>query len=98
MVKKIGIAWFDGDERTASFSILLSEDGDSFQSSLIEQNSSGKTDSFEHYELSSEIARYVRIEGYGNSVSAENAILEATVFGCTLDTKTPVSEVSNVRS
>ena len=96
LVKDVGIAWFDGDERIASFSVLLSEDGDTFRSSLVDQNSSGETDSFEYYEVSSEIARYVRIEGYGNSVSAENAILEATVFGCTLDTETPVSEVSNV--
>ena len=40
----------------------------------------------------------MRIEGYGNSASAENAILEATVFGCTLDTETPVNEASNVSS
>jgi hypothetical protein len=96
LVKKIGIAWFEGDQRIASFSVLLSESGDSFESSLADQSSSGKTDSFEHFELTSEIARYVRIEGYGNSVSTENAILEATVFGCTLDTETPVSEFSNV--
>ena len=96
LVKKIGIAWFEGDQRIASFSVLLSENGDAFQSSLADQTSSGKTDSFEHYELSSEIARYVRIEGYGNSVSSQNAILEATVFGCTLDTETPVTEASNV--
>ena len=96
LVKKIGIAWFEGDQRIASFSVLLSENGDAFQSSLADQTSSGKTDSFEHYELSSEIARYVRIEGYGNSVSSQNAILEATVFGCTLDTEAPVTEASNV--
>ena len=96
LVKKIGIAWFEGDQRIASFSVLLSENGDAFQPSLADQTSSGKTDSFEHYELSSEIARYVRIEGYGNSVSSQNAILEATVFGCTLDTETPVTEASNV--
>ena len=96
LVKKIGIAWFEGDQRIASFSVLLSENGDAFQSSLADQTSSGKTDSFEHYELSSEIARYVRIEGYGNSVSSQNAILEATVFGCTLDTDTPETEASNV--
>ena len=96
LVKKIGIAWFEGDQRIASFSVLLSENGDSFESSLVDQSSSGMTDSFEHFELSSEIARYVRIESYGNSVSAENAILEATVFGCTLDTAIPVKEASNV--
>ena len=96
LVKKIGIAWFEGDQRIASFSVLLSENGDAFRPSLADQTSSGKTDSFEHYELSSEIARYVRIEGYGNSVSSQNAILEATVFGCTLDTETPVTEASNV--
>ena len=46
LVKEIGIAWFDGDVRTARFSVLLSEDGDSFQSSITDQNSSGRTDSF----------------------------------------------------
>ena len=98
LVKTVGIAWFEGDQRIASFSVLLSENGDTFESSLADQSSSGKTDSFEHYEVPSEIARYVRIEGYGNSVSIENAILEATVFGCTLDTETPITEASNVSS
>ena len=96
LIKGIGIAWFEGDQRTASFSVMYSEDGNRFQSALSDQNSSGTTDSFEHYQISPEIMQYVRIEGYGNSVSAQNAILEATVFGCTLDTENPTPQSANV--
>ena len=95
-VKELGVAWFDGDQRSARFSVLLSENGTDFDTALLDQTSSGETDSFERYSLPSTIARYIQIEAYGNSLTTENAILEATAFGCTLDTANAVREVSNV--
>ena len=96
LVREVGIAWYQGDQRVASFSILASEDGASFQPLLDNQQSSGGTQGFERYDTPDTPARYVRIESRGNSVNADNAIVEGTAFGCTLDTATAVFEPGNV--
>ena len=96
LVREVGIAWFDGDQRVASFSIFTSEDGVNFESLLVDQQSSGETQSFERYDTPDTPAQYVRIESHGNSLNADNAIIEGTAFGCTLDTATAVFESGNV--
>ena len=96
LVREVGIAWFEGDQRVASFSILASEDGVSYAPMLTNQTSSGETRSFERYDTPDTPAQYVRIESHGNSLNADNAIIEGTAFGCTLDTATAVLEPGNV--
>jgi poly(beta-D-mannuronate) lyase len=96
LVREIGIAWFEGDQRIASFNVLASEDGVDFEPLLDNQQSSGETQSFERYDTPDTPARYVRIENHGNSLNADNAIIEATAFGCTLDRQTAVIEPGNV--
>ena len=96
LVREVGIAWFEGDQRVASFSILASEDGVSFAPLLNNQQSSGETRSFERYDTPDTPAQYVRIESHGNSLNSDNAIIEGTAFGCTLDTATAVLEPGNV--
>ncbi len=96
LVREVGIAWFEGDQREASFSLLSSEDGVAFDSLLDNQQSSGATQGFERYDTPDTAARYLRIENYGNSLNTDNAILEATAFGCTLDTPTAAFENGNV--
>ena len=96
LVREVGIAWFEGDQRVASFSILASEGGVTFEPLLANQLSSGETQSFERYDTPDTPARYVRIESHGNSLNADNAIIEGTAFGCTLDTATAVFEPGNV--
>jgi len=96
LVREVGIAWFEGDQRVASFSILASEDGVSFAPLLNNQQSSGETQSFERYDTPDTPAQYVRIESHGNSLNSDNAIIEGTAFGCTLDTATAVLEPGNV--
>jgi len=96
LVREVGIAWFEGDQRIASFSILASEDGVSFVPMLNDQQSSGETQSFERYDTPDTPAQYVRIESHGNSLNADNAIIEGTAFGCTLDAATTVLEPGNV--
>ncbi|MEO1575312.1 MAG: polysaccharide lyase family 7 protein, partial [Pseudomonadota bacterium] len=96
LVREVGIAWFEGDQRVATFSVLASEDGVNFETLLSDQQSSGATQSFERYETPATPARYIRIDNFGNSVSTDNAIVEGTAFGCTLDTPTPVFEPGNV--
>jgi len=96
LVREVGIAWFEGDQRVASFSIHYSEDGVNFESLLANQQSSGKTQSFERYDTPDTPAKYIRIESHGNSLNATNAIIEGTAFGCTLDTVSAVFENGNV--
>ena len=96
LVREVGLAWFEGDQRVAFFSILASDDGTNFESLLTDQQSSGTTDGFERYDTPDTPARYIRIENFGNSINSENAIIEGTAFGCTLDTPTAVFEEGNV--
>jgi len=96
LVREVGVAWYEGDQRAASFSVLASEDGVTFDPLLTNQQSSGATQSFERYDTPDTPARYVRIEAHGNSVTADNAIIEGTAFGCTLDTPSAVFEPGNV--
>jgi poly(beta-D-mannuronate) lyase len=81
LVREVGIAWFEGDQRVASFSVHASEDGVSFEPLLADQQSSGKTQSFERYDTPDTPARYIRIESHGNSLNADNAIIEGTEPG-----------------
>ena len=96
LVREVGIAWFAGDQRVASFSVFSSEDGVNFESLLANQQSSGETEGLERYDTSATPAQYIRVENYGNSLNSDNAIIEGTAFGCTLDTPTAVFENGNV--
>lgn len=95
-VREVGIAWFEGDQRVASFDVFASVDNVTYASLLSDQQSSGETQSFERYDTPDTPAQYLRIEGHGNSLNADNAIIEGTAFGCTLDTATAVFEDGNV--
>ena len=96
LVREVGIAWFAGDQRVASFSVFTSVDGVNFESLVANQQSSGETQSFERYDVPDTPAQHIRIEHHGNSVNLDNAIIEGTAFGCTLDTATAVFETGNV--
>ncbi|MEL6871014.1 MAG: discoidin domain-containing protein, partial [Pseudomonadota bacterium] len=96
LVREVGIAWFAGDQRAASFNLAYSVDGVNFESLLDNQTASSATQSFERYDTPDTPARYIRVENFGNSQNTENAIIEATAFGCTLDTPTAVFQDSNV--
>ncbi|MEL7186133.1 MAG: discoidin domain-containing protein, partial [Pseudomonadota bacterium] len=95
LVREVGIAWFEGDQRVASFSVHTSEDGTNFEPLLTNQQSSGTTRSFERYDTPDTPAQYIRIEAFGNSLNTDNSIVEGTAFGCTLDTPTAVFENGN---
>ncbi|MEM1175054.1 MAG: polysaccharide lyase family 7 protein [Pseudomonadota bacterium] len=96
LVREVGIAWHNGEQRRASFNIQTSEDGVNFQTVLADQQSSGTTQQFERYNTPDTPARYIRIENFGNSLNSDNAIVEGTAFGCTLDSPTAVFETANV--
>ena len=95
LVREVGIAWFAGDTRVARFSVQASEDGINFETLLADGQSSGATRSFERYPTPATPARYLRIDNFGNSLTSDNAIVEGTAFGCTLDTPTATFEPGN---
>ncbi len=96
LVREVGVAWFEGDQRVASFGVFASVDGVDFEPLLTDQQSSGETQSFERYDAPDTPAQFIRIENYGNSLNSDNGIIEATAFGCTLDTPTAIFEDANV--
>ena len=65
----VRIAWHKGDERSATFDIQTSNDGNYWQP-VYSGESSGTQLTLETYSFSDEItARYMRIVGYGNSIN-----------------------------
>ncbi|WP_181592979.1 S-layer homology domain-containing protein [Paenibacillus sp. YN15] len=79
----VSIAFISGDVRRAYFSIEASPDGINWTSVYPEGISSGTTTQPELVHFPSVQARYVRINGYGNSASRWNSIGEVGIFRTT---------------
>lgn len=71
---QVGIAFYKGDQRQASFEVLSSLDGSAWNVEL-NASSSGATLEVEPYALSAN-ARYIRIVGYGNTSNSWTSITE----------------------
>ncbi|MEF3306437.1 CBM96 family carbohydrate-binding protein [Paenibacillus sp. GYB003] len=78
-VRSVSLAWYRGQERTASFDIELSNDGSSW-TNVFSGSSSGLSDELENYDIGERSARYVKIVGHGNSQSMFNSITETRVY------------------
>lgn len=79
----IDIAFYLGDQRTASFSLETSSDRTHW-TQIFSGNSSGSTLQQETYKLPAGTnARYLRIVGHGNSSGGWNSITEVDVLECT---------------
>lgn len=78
-VRLVKIAFHNGGSRTTSFDIEVSKDGTTFNNVIEKRNSSGTTDGLENYLFTAE-ARYVRINGYGNSSSTWTSISEVEIY------------------
>lgn len=78
LVKSVGLAFYNGDQRKAYFSISLSNDGTNF-SEVYNGESSGTTSGVQTYNFTDQEARYVKIIGKGNSVNSWNSITEVTI-------------------
>jgi hypothetical protein len=79
-VDRIGIAWYRGDTRKASFAILVSTDGKTWQQ-VYRGAGSGNSTGLETYTFPATQARYVRIVGYGNTENDWNSITEVKMYG-----------------
>ncbi|RED96601.1 polysaccharide lyase family 7 protein [Marinoscillum furvescens] len=79
-VSSLKVAWYKGDQRSASFKIRLGNTTSSL-SDVYVGNSSGSTLNLETYDFTTTNARYVRITGFGNSQNTWNSITEVEIYG-----------------
>jgi hypothetical protein len=78
----VDVAWYKGDTRRSTFSILYSQDDDgATYTQAFSGQTSGNTSSFERYALAGIDARYVRITVNGNTDNDWAAIAEIKVYG-----------------
>ncbi|OUD08420.1 hypothetical protein BVC71_12990 [Marivivens niveibacter] len=96
-VSALDVAWYKGDSRKSTFSIEMSEDGQSYTAVRPFGETSGQTLEFERYDLSPMVAQYVRILGDGNESNAWNSIVEINVVGCGESVEAPITPVLTPR-
>lgn len=78
-LRSVSIAWYKGNERKETFDIVTSNDGKAWETRF-SGKSSGANWNLENYSIGDVSARYVRIIGYGNSVSLWNSITEVRIY------------------
>ncbi len=79
-VDYINIAFFKGDQRSASFSYWQSDTGNSW-SWKGSKNSSGTTEDHEEFDLNNITARYFRLKFQGNTLNDWNSVYDLQIFG-----------------
>ena len=84
-LKGVGIAWYKGNERKASFSIEASLDGERFATIVPVALSGGSSLDFEPHEFDPISARFVRIAAEGNESNEWNSIVEVSAMGCAVE-------------
>jgi unsaturated chondroitin disaccharide hydrolase len=78
-VAKVGVAFYQGDQRTARFDIQASQDGSNWRT-VFSGLSSGMTRHIESYDFTDRTARFLRVVGHGNSRSSWTSITEVRIF------------------
>ncbi|MGX5819288.1 discoidin domain-containing protein [Chitinophaga lutea] len=79
-VTGVDIAFYNGDTRTSTFDILLSQNGTTWTTAASGLVSSGTTVNAETFNITPATAKYVRIVGHGNSVNAWNSYTEVDIL------------------
>ena len=79
-VSAVSIAFWKGDTRRSMFSVDLSENGKDW-TRVYDGASSGQAEDAEVFIFDATPARYIRVNGTGNSESAWNSILEFRCYG-----------------
>ncbi|NLS13435.1 hypothetical protein HGP28_11075 [Vibrio sp. SM6] len=89
-VTDVAIAWGKGDDRTHRFEVRTSVDGSSW-AKVFAGTSSGKSETYENYDMEDVKARYVRIKVFENSDGDEYTnIKEVRLYGSDSGTTPPV--------
>mgnify|MGYP003388335601 CR=1 FL=1 len=81
-IKNIVILWYNSDTRASYFDVETSSDETSWDAVLLNGESTIQAKTFELYELTPSNARYLRINGTGNSDNGWNSIIEVVTNHC----------------
>lgn len=81
-LKGLSVAWYKGNERATKFNVEVSVDGVTYQPVLGDRVSGGTSVELEDYSFDPAQARYVRINGNGNTSNDWNSITEVVATGC----------------
>jgi hypothetical protein len=82
-IDSVQIAFFLGDVRATTFQIETSVNGNEWDVALLE-TSAGTAESYESFAFETRLAKYVRLVGFGNTMSAWTSILEMSIPGVTV--------------
>ena len=97
-VKSLGIAWYKGDQRKASYAIEASSDGDTFQNLRPLGMSAGASLDFEINRFDPVQAQYLHIAAEGNEANEWNSVVEVQVTGCGTQVAAPIEPVLTPRA
>ncbi|GGA87412.1 hypothetical protein GCM10011369_31830 [Neiella marina] len=81
-ISAMSLAFYKGDQRSASFDLEISSDASNWTPLLTSANSGGSSLALESFAIADTNARYVRYTGYGNSANTWNSLTEVQVNGC----------------
>lgn len=79
MYSGVSMAFIAGDKRKAYFDIEVSEDGNNWTQVYKDGETSGTTLELERYEFTPIKGRFIRIKGYGNSISEWFSLSEVEI-------------------
>lgn len=96
-LRAVGVAWYKGDERKASFALEASIDGETFDPVFAPTQSAGLGLEFETYDIEQRQAQYIRIASDGNEANEWNSIVEVTAMGCGVAVEKPATPVLTAR-
>ncbi|AWB65717.1 hypothetical protein C2869_04350 [Saccharobesus litoralis] len=83
-VDSIDIAFYKGDQRSATFDVLTSEDASNW-TTVFSGVQAESTTALQNIALTSSDAQFVRIVGYGNSANSWNSITEVDINTSAID-------------
>ncbi len=75
----LGVAWYQGDNRTYLYDVEVSEDGENWKQ-VFSGTSSGMTTDMECLLLGNQRIKYVRYQGHGHAIGQWNVISEMRVY------------------
>ena len=79
-VNAISIAFMKSESRKSKFKLLASSDGENW-TEIFQTQSSGNISGYETFGVPQTTARYIRIEGSGNTENSWNSINEVIIYG-----------------
>ena len=97
VVRSVGIAWYKGNERKATYALEASVDGKAYNMLSPNDLSSGNTLDFEIIDIEPTKAQYIRIAAQGNEANEWNSIVEVQINGCGKEVAAPKKPVLTPR-